>query len=98
MPRDMPDDQLIHLGVIGRLTCSTLRALLISPLESFNSASRPSSVKLTLLISCSRDMESGTHPSFSTTSSTFLATSFSGKGENLNLVHLDWIAGVILLT
>jgi hypothetical protein len=88
----------------------------MSPLESFNNAALPSSVRFTLLTSvsashkhrhirvtdtcsCSNEEKpQPTHPSFSTTSSTFLRTSFSGRGMKRNLVHLDWIAGVILLT
>lgn len=101
---------------LARFTCRTLSARRMSPLESFNNAALPSSVRFTLLTSvsashkhrhirvtdtcsCSNEEKpQPTHPSFSTTSSTFLRTSFSGRGMKRNLVHLDWIAGVILLT
>lgn len=76
-------------------TCNTLSARRISPRVSLSNAAFPSSVRLHL---SSALVDKATHFSFSTTSSTFRSTSFSGKGLNLNLVHLDCIAGAILLT
>lgn len=92
-------------------TWRTLRARRISPRDNLRIASRPSSVRFTLQAQAQSagslfsrlsfhhwKSSNSTHPSFCTTSSTLTCISFSGKGENLNLVHRDWIAGVILLT
>jgi len=99
-PRDTPAGQLCCEYQDWRLrTCKTLSALRMSPRDNFNRAAFPSSVKLTLFISLKhRGGDDSTYCSFSTTSSTFFSTSFSGNGEKRNLVHRDWIAGVILLT
>jgi hypothetical protein len=108
--RDMPNISFflfIHFRVRSRIglqaesevTCKTLRARRISPLDSFNNAAFPSSVRLhlncqlTTLLGRFQSRTSGprkgTYPSFSTTSSTLRCTSFSGNGENLNLVQRD---------